>query len=207
MDALVLQFGKTAPGAAFPDVEWLVDQGWSVRLLVTALSEGTVPPRVADLVELADAEQITVLWRAERFFVLTVPPVALRAVRKLVVALDGFRGVRRVTRRLLPAIARLQAFQARASRAVHARWHRTPYRVIRAWWMWRLVRRVALPELVTPAPRLVVCADRDSVTTAWHLARLLPAADVTYGVNRIRLADVGVSGPAAAPASRPAVPA
>jgi hypothetical protein len=53
--------------------------------------------------------------------------------------------------------------------------------------MWRLTRRVALPELIDAGSDLIVCADREiSVAVGWHLAKLLPNTPVCFGIDRER---------------------
>jgi hypothetical protein len=198
MNALVLQLGGLRPGAAFPDVEWLAANGWTVTLVVTLLPDGArVPPGVT-VVEVADIEQVASLWRAERFAVLTAPSGGMRKLRALVTRLGGVRGLGRPARSVAGVVIALHAFQYRASRGLHNRWMAGPYRVIRPLWLWRLLRRSALEELWQPVPDLVVCLDRDAISTGWHLARRHPGVEVTYGVNRVRPIGVSVPEPVSA---------
>lgn len=193
MNALVLQLGALRPGLAFPDVEWLVTNGWTVTLVVSLLPDGAQVPPDVEVVEVGDLEQVGALWRAERFFVLTAPSGGMRKLRALVTKLGGIRGLGRPARTVAGAVISLHAFQYRASRGLHHRWMAGPYRVLRPLWLWRLLRRSALEELLQTLPDLVVCADRDAIATAWHIARRYPSVEVTYGVNRVL--PIGVSVP------------
>jgi hypothetical protein len=198
MNALVLQLGGLRPGVAFPDVEWLVTNGWTVTLVVSLLPDGAQAPAGVDVVEVGDLEQVAALWRAERFVVLAAPSGAMRALRSAVTRVGGIRGLGRPARTIAKVVIDLHAFQYRASRGLHHRWMAGPYRVLRPLWLWRLLRRSALDELLQRQPDLVVCADRDAVTTAWHLARRYPGVEVTYGVNRVRPIGVSVPEPVSA---------
>lgn len=193
MNALVLQLGGLRPGVAFPDVEWLATNGWTVTLVVSLLPDGAQVPAGVEVVEVGDLEQVAALWRAERFFVLAGPSGAMRKLRAAVTKLGGIRGLGRPARKVAGVVISLHAFQYRASRGLHHRWMAGPYRVLRPLWLWRLLRRSALEELLRCNPDLVVCADRDAVATAWHIARRYPNVEVTHGVNRVR--PIGVSVP------------
>ncbi|MDQ1684551.1 MAG: hypothetical protein QOC82_1288 [Frankiaceae bacterium] len=198
MNALVLQLGGLRPGVAFPDVEWLVTNGWTVTLVVSVLPDGAQVPAGVEVVEVGDLEQVGALWRAERFVVLAGPSGAMRKLRALVTKLGGIRGLGRPARIVGGYVISLHAFQYRASRGLHNRWLTGPYRVLRPLWLWRLLRRSALDELLRTKPDLVVCADRDAIATAWHLARRYPDVEVTYGVNRVRPIGVSVPEPVSA---------
>ncbi|MDQ1700268.1 MAG: hypothetical protein QOG34_2131 [Frankiaceae bacterium] len=198
MNALVLQLGGLRPGVAFPDVEWLVTNGWTVTLVVSVLPDGAQVPAGVEVVEVGDLEQVGALWRAERFVVLAGPSGAMRKLRALVTKLGGIRGLGRPARTVGGFVISLHAFQYRASRGLHNRWMAGPYRVLRPLWLWRLLRRSALDELLRTKPDLVVCADRDAIATAWHLARRYPDVEVTYGVNRVRPIGVSVPEPVSA---------
>ncbi len=198
MNALVLQLGGLRPGAAFPDIEWLVANGWTVTLAVSLLPDAARVPPGVKVVEVSDIEQITALWRAERFFVLAGPSGAMRKLRALVTKLGGIRGLGRPARAVCVVVISLHAFQYRVSRGLHHRWMAGPYRLIRPLLLWRLLRRSALDELLATKPDLVVCADRDAVSTAWHIARQYPGVEVTYGVNRVRPIGVSVPQPVSA---------
>jgi hypothetical protein len=193
MNALVLQLGGLRPGVAFPDIEWLVGNGWTVTLAVSLLPDGARVPPGVDVIEVSDIEQITALWRAERFFVLAGPSGVMRKLRALVTRLGGVRGLGRPVRAVGGLVISLHSFQFRVSRGLHHRWMAGPYRVIRPLVLWRLLRRSALEELLATKPDLVVCADRDAISTGWHIARQYPGVEVTYGVNRVR--PIGVSVP------------
>jgi hypothetical protein len=198
MNALVLQLGGLRPGFALPDVEWLLANGWTVTLVVPALADSGQVPAAAEVVEVGDLEQVAALWRAERFLLLAAPAQVVRALQLVVGKLAGVRGVGRPARAAAPFVGSLQAFQSRASRGLHNRWIAGPFRVLRPLWLWRLLRRSALEELLRRKPDLIVCADRDSVSTAWHLARRHPSVEVTYGVNRVRPIGVSVPHPVSA---------
>jgi len=193
MNALVLQLGGLRPGVAFPDVEWLVTNGWTVTLVVSLLPDGAQVPPGVEVVEVSDIEQVGTLWRAERFFVLTAPSGGMRKLRAIATKLGGVRGLGRPARAVAAVVISLHAFQYRASRGLHHRWMAGPYRVLRPLWLWRLLRRSAMEELLRRKPDLIVCADRDAISTAWHLARQHPGVEVTFGLNRVR--PIGVSVP------------
>jgi hypothetical protein len=198
MNALVLQLGGLRPGVAFPDVEWLVQQGWTVTLVVSLLPDGAQVPPGVRLLEVGDIEQVCALWRAERFVVLAAPTGLMRRLRALVTRFGAVRGVGRPVRTVGRFVIALHAFQYRVSRGVHHRWAAGPYRVLRSLLLWRLLRRTVLDEMFAVPVDLVVCQDRDAVATAWHLARLHPDVEVTHGVNRVH--PIGVSVPVRVPA-------
>jgi hypothetical protein len=198
MNALVLQVGGLRAGLAFTDVEWLVAQGWTVTLVVPALADTAQLPAGVEVVEVGDLELASPLSRAERFLVLAVPTAAVVTLQAVVSRLSGVRGAGRPARAAAPAIGALRAFQSRASRGLHNRWTSGPFRVLRPVWLWRLLRRSVLDDLLQRQPDLVVCADRDSVATAWHIARRHPSVEVTFGVNRVRPVGVSVPQPVSA---------
>jgi hypothetical protein len=185
MNALVLQMGPLRPDAQFPDAQWLVEQGYDVTLLVSRLPATARAPRGVTVVEVGDLEQVTPLVRLERFVVLAAPAALMRRIRALVASAASIRGLGRPAVIAGRAAARANALQYRASRGVHARWSSGPYRVIRSLLLWRLLERARLDLLSGSRWDLVVCGDRDSVSTAWHLARRYPQVSVTYGVNKL----------------------
>jgi hypothetical protein len=186
MNALVLHLGPLRPGARFPDAAWLVEQGVDVTMVVSRLPVGAYPPGQVTVVEAGDLEQVSLLVRAERFFVMAAPAATMRRLRAVVSKMGATRGIGRPARVVLRLVVALHSMQYRVSRVVHGRWSSGPYRVFRSILLWRWLRRGAMHVLAAQEWDVVVCQDRDSVATAWHLARRLPNADVTYGVNRLR---------------------
>ena len=205
MNALVLSLAGVAKAATFPDAQLLRDEGWDVTLVVGRLGDEAHVPDGVRVIELADAEGITVLSRLERLLVWWMPRIGLRVTRRLVQQAEAAGRGAALTERVNGVLPRLLTLQPHWSGLAHRRWLIGPYKSIRPYLLWRLVRRCAWPELVAAGRDLVVLGDQDSVAIGWHLARELPGTPVTFGIDRERLPSV--SGPPNTPESQSAVSA
>jgi hypothetical protein len=199
VNALVLSLAGVAKAATFPDAQLLRDAGWNVTLVVGRLGDEAHVPEGVRVIELADAEGITALSRLERFAVWWLPRVVLRVVRRLLQKAEEAGYAERLPDIAVSALPTLMAAQPRYSGLAHRRWLIGPYKSVRPFILWRLVRRCAWPELIDAGRDLVVVGDHDSVAIGWHLARALPATPVTFGIDTERL-PAGTSRGSAVPA-------
>jgi hypothetical protein len=207
VNALVLSLAGVAKAATFPDAQLLRDEGWDVTLVVGRLGDEAHVPDGVRVIELADAEGITVLSRVERLVVWWLPRIVLRITRRLVQQADATGRAAPVTDKVNAVLPRLLTLQPHYSGLAHRRWLIGPYKSIRPYLLWRLVRRCAWPELLEAGRDLVVLGDQDSVAIGWHIARELPGARVTFGIDGERLANIHAGGTPNTPASKAAVPA
>jgi len=207
VNALVLSLAGVAKAATFPDAQLLRDEGWDVTLVVGRLGDEAHVPDGVRVIELADAEGITVLSRLERLLVWWLPRIVLRITRRLAQQADATGRTAAVTDRVNAALPKLLTLQPHYSGLAHRRWLIGPYKSIRPFLLWRLVRRCAWPELVEAGRDLVVLGDQDSVAIGWHLARELPGTRVTFGIDSERLSQIHASGAPNTPASKASVPA
>lgn len=207
VNALVLSLAGVAKAATFPDAQLLRDEGWDVTLVVGRLGDEAHVPDGVRVIELADAEGITVLSRLERLLVWWLPRIGLRITRRLVQQADASGRAAAVTDKVNAALPKLLTLQPHYSGLAHRRWLIGPYKSIRPYLLWRLVRRCAWPELLEAGRDLVVLGDQDSVAIGWHLARELPDTRVTFGIDGERLSHIHAGGVANTPASKAAVPA
>jgi hypothetical protein len=193
MNALIISLGPLARMPTFPDAEFLVDQGWTVTLLASFLpDDARIPPGVR-VIELADAEAVALVNRGEKFLVQSFPRLALRLARRLFARAGRVRGIGRPARVAMRVTMAAQVRQPWFSTRVHRTWQRRPYRALRPFVLWRLIRRTGLPELLVAGTHLIVCADREvSIAVAWHLAKLLPDTPVCFGVDRERWPELPV---------------
>ena len=65
---------------------------------------------------------------------------------------------------------------------------RRAYRGVRPWLLWRAARRSVLPTLDLASMDLVLVADAQAVPIGWHVARAHPHTEVTFTLDRARLA-------------------
>ena len=207
VNALVLSLAGVAKAATFPDAQLLRDEGWDVTLVVGRLGDEAHVPDGVRVIELADAEGITVLSRSERLLVWWLPRIVLRITRRLAQQADASGRAAAVTDKVNSALPKLLTLQPHYSALAHRRWLIGPYKSVRPFLLWRLVRRCAWPELVESGRDLVVLGDQDSVAIGWHLARELPGTPVSFGIDEERLARIHSGGTPNAAASRAGVPA
>lgn len=187
MNALIVSIGPLARIPTFPDAEFLRDQGWNVTLVTGPLPYESQVPSGVRLIELADLEDSASVNRVERFVVLSLPRAFLRVARRIFTRAGRLRGVGRAARTATRLTSAAQVKQPRLSLLAHRVWQRGPYRAIRPFVMWRLTRRLALPELIEAGRDLIVSGDREiSVAVVWHLAKLLPGTPVSFGIDRER---------------------
>ncbi len=172
--------------AVVSQCEFLSSHGVPSAVVTTELApwvEAGLDPAVPVLA-MGDAEHRHPLWRAEQAVVYRLPAAVVA-------------GAGRVAPR--GRVAPLERLQRKASNVFHHSVFLRAYKIARPYLLWRVARRVVLPNLaLRPGEDEVVVVDSQAVPLAWRLARRHPALKVSFSLDRTAY-ETGEAGGSAEP--------
>ncbi len=165
------------------DVEWALDAGAAVTLVVADRAGWEDLDARAQLVELKPYEARHPLLLVERGLVFKAPRSAFGLARRLL----GGRPSPAV-RPVADALAGVERRYERQADRFHRGLFMRLWRRLRPFVYWRVTRRRVLPVLAPTGFDVVVAGDPPSIPVAWHLARRYPGIPVRFELDRARLA-------------------
>jgi hypothetical protein len=199
MKILIVALSTARRRATLNEMEFLLDHGINVTLVTSRLDpwEDELDPRVTVLT-LAEAEGRHPLPRTERAVVFRAPRLVFMSLRRALRRLAKIRGGSRPARLARSGTDAAERGYTKLANAFHLRVFNRLYRNLRPVILWRVARKYALAGIDVGAVDLILVQDSQSIPIGWHLAREYPRLDVTFSLDREKIA---------AAAGTPAVPA